>query len=194
MKTFDSFYNELISDQRWFELLRHYRNETIFKAVEKVYAQLLADNIVDVRPMSENRKHVYNILYKNPGDKLVFKNWAAKALEIQEAEKEKEWIPVTGEERAKRLKEWEAIVKGSTMANSMPKPSYKQLAEEGGILPPKPAPYPSTSLKEWYVKERHLAWITASFEPRTKEKLPGYVDEETFNRIFDENHLTDKGL
>ena len=80
MKDFETWYKELTSDTMWFELLRHYKDETIKKAGQKVFAQLVADKTVEYRPMSENRKHVYNILCKNPGDKVIKKEWIEKAL------------------------------------------------------------------------------------------------------------------
>jgi hypothetical protein len=194
MKNFDSFYTELISDQRWFELLRMYRAETIRKAAQNVFAQLVADNTVDVRPMPENRKHVYNICIKGgSGDKPLPKPFQVVQAEAKQKEEEKEWIPLTGEQRAQKLKEWEAIVKGSTMLNSMPKHSYKTLAEEGGVLPPKPAPYPITTPEEAYVRDRHFEWIKTCFEPRTGEKNLNYVSEEDYNIWYDCEYLTNKG-
>lgn len=194
MKSFDDWFNELTSDTRWVELLRHYKDDTIKKAGEKVFAQCVADNIVDVRPMSENRKHVYNILIKNPGDKPVLKNWAAKALEIQEAEKEKEWKPVTWEKRAEYLEKLQEIIKGSTMMSGVPRPTYKQQAEEGLDRPKNMPPYPVTKPEEAYVRDRHFEWIKNNFEARTGQKLPNWICEEDWNIVYDEKHLTDKGL
>jgi len=57
---FDSFYKTLIEDQRWFELLRAYKDETIKSCAEKVYAELVAKQIVDIRDMKENL--LFNIL------------------------------------------------------------------------------------------------------------------------------------
>ena len=193
MKNFDDWFKDLISDSRWFELLRHYREETIRKAAQNVFAQLVADNTVDVRPMPENRKHVYNICIKGGNGDKVVKPWHVQEAEKKEEKKAEEWIPLTGEQRAQKLKEWEAIVKGSTMLNSMPKPSYKQLAEEGGVLPPKPAPYPITTPEEAYVRDRHFEWIKTCFEPRTGEKNINYVPEEDFNIWYDCEKLNGQG-
>ena len=194
MISFDSFYTELISDQRWYELLRHYKDETIRKAAEKVWAQLVADKIEDVRPMSENRKHLYNLLIKNPGDKVALKNWAAKALEIQEAEKEKEWQPVSWDKRAEYLKQVQEIIKGSTMMSGVHKPSYKEQAEEGLDRPKNMPPYPVTTPEEAYVRDRHFEWIKNNFEARTGQKLPSWICEEDWNVIYDDQHLNGKGL
>lgn len=194
MKSFEDWYSLLISDTLWYELLRAYKPDTIKKAGEKVFAGLVADGTVEARPMSENRKHVYNIVTKNPGDKPAGKEWYLQEMAKVSSTEENNWKPVSPEERARRLAEWEAIVKGSTMANSMPKPSYKQLAEEGGVLPPKPAPYPVTKPEEAYVRDRHFEWIKNNFEARTGQKLPNWICEEDWNIVYDEKHLTDKGL
>lgn len=191
MKSFDDWFKELTSDTLWYELLRAYRDTTIKEAGKRVYANCVADGTVD-RPMSENRKHVYNILCKNPGDKVV-KPWYVQEAEEKarieyEQQKDKSWVPITGEDRLRRLKEWEAIVKGSTMANSMPKPSYKQLAEEGGVLPPKPTQHPVTSPMEYYIKERHLAYIEENYDPRTGDKLPTAIEESLYNLLYDEKN------
>jgi len=80
------------------------------------------------------------------------------------------------------------------MVNTMPRPSYKELAEEGGVLPPKPAPYPITSPEEAYVRDRHFEWIKNNFEARTGQKLPSWISEEDWNIIYDDQHLNGKGL
>lgn len=193
-KNFDSFYTELISDQRWFELLRHYKDSTIKSACEKVYASLVADGTVEARPMSENRKHVYNILCKNPGDKPKPQPFQVQEAEKKAQEQEKEWQAVTWEERAAYLNKLQEIIKGSTMMSGVPRPSYKEQAEEGLDRPKNMPPYPITSKEEYYVKQRHFEYIKANFEARTGQKLPTWVSEESWNIIYDENHLTDKGL
>jgi hypothetical protein len=197
MVNFESFYQSLTSDQQWFELLRAYKDETIRKAVEKVYAALVAEKTVDIRPMSENRKHVYNILCSKPGDKPAGKPWhvvEAEKIEAKEKEiQEKEWVPLTGEARAKKLQEWLDKVKAVEMQSAVPRVSHKEAIEEGGWIPKKDAPYPVTSKEEAYAKDRHLAYIIYAFEPRTAEKRPGVVSEEEFNISYDIEFLNKEG-
>jgi hypothetical protein len=187
MRNFDQWYADLISDQLWYELLRAYKDETIRKASEKVYAQLVADKTVDLRPVSENRKHVYNIVCKQPGDKPKGKSWSEIALEkqVQKSEDE-EWKPVSEEERDEWLKKWKLEIDNLQTVNAVPRIGYKQSIEEGGWLPPKQAPYPCTTTEEAYIRDRHFEYVRRYYEPRTGEKLPDWIPEEEFNKLYDE--------
>jgi hypothetical protein len=190
MVNFESFYQSLTSDEIWFELLRHYKPETIRKASEKVFASLVADRLQDVRPMKENRKHVYNILVQNPGDKPKV-DWTIQALEKLKVEKkeEQEWKPLFGEERAKRLAEWLDKVKGVEMQSAVPRLTYSEIAKEGGWERKKEAPYPITSPMEVYVKERHIEYIKQNYDPRTAQPLPTWIPESDFNVEYDSRNM-----
>lgn len=188
MKTFEDWFKELCSNYVWFQpASMHHKPETFRAVANKVYMQYVAAEVFP--PIQEARKHVYNKLVKEyPGDKVKI-DWVKAALEKGVIQKEDVKPPLTGEERMKKLKEWDAIVKGSTMLNSMPKPSYKELAEEGGVLPPKPAPYPCTSKEEAYIRDRHFEYIKANFEARTGNKLPSWISEEDWNIQYDNENL-----
>lgn len=188
MKNFEDWFTELISDTLWYELLRHYKDETIRKCSEKVYAQLVAEKTVSYRPMTENRKHVYNVVCKLPGDKPKV-DWVEKQLKQQEEEKKEEWVPVTWEKRAEYLNKVQEIIKGSTMMSAMPRPSRKEQAEEGLDRPKKMTPYPVTSPEEFYLKQRRLAYIKHAYEPRTAELRPGAMSETDFNLQYDMENL-----
>lgn len=183
MQNFEPWFTELKSDERWYELLRAYRDETINKAAEKVYAQLVADG--DDRPMSANRKHVYNILCAKPGDKPAPKPWYLKEEERKALEEEKEWKPASPEHVDKCVAMLDEMMRNSSMINAYPRIGYKQSIEEGGWLPKKEAPYPVTSLEEAYIKMRHIEYVKQNYEPRTGAKLPGWISEEEFNYQFD---------
>lgn len=184
--TFGDWYSKLTEDSLWYELLRAYKDETIRKAGEKVYAQLVAEETVSYRPMSENRKHVYNIVCKNPGDK-VNKPWYK--IEEQKKEAENEWKPASPEHVDKCVAEFDAMMKQSTMVNAFPRIGYKQAVEEGGWLPPKPKPYPMTTEEEAYARQRHIEYIKANYEPRTGAKLPEWIEEDEWNKLYDEGLL-----
>lgn len=185
MIDFETWYTELISDQIWFEpASMAHKPETFKQAARKVYMQCVADG--QIKPVQESRKHVYNIVCKIPPDAKA-KTWFMEELQKrEEAKKNENWKPVTAEEREKWLKKWKESINKLQTVSAMPRLSYKELAEEGGILPPKPAPYPTTTKEEAYVKDRRFHYIRLNYEPRTGEKLPGSMNEEDFNRLYDE--------
>jgi hypothetical protein len=193
MKNFEDFYKDLTSDERWFEQASiHHKPETFRKVAEQVYTLGLSDrDNFEIVPLREHRNHVVNKLNKITPDKVKI-NWVEKALEKQKVEqKEKEAPPVSWEKRAEYLNKIQEIIKGSTMMSGVPRPSYKEQAEEG--LPPKPAPYPATSSEERYLKDRRFAYITYAFEPRTGKERPGVMSEEEFNYEYDELMLNKEG-
>jgi hypothetical protein len=190
MISFPDWFKELCSNYVWYEpAIQHHEPETFRQAANKVYMQYVASEIFP--PIQEARKHVYNVLCKIPPDKKVVKDWVTKALEKHEQEKQAEWIPVTGEERQRRLAEFKAIIDAAPIVNAMPPMSIKEQVEQGGVIPPRPTPYPSTSPKEYYKMKRHDAWIETCYDARTKEQLPGWMEESVFNLIFDEENYNE---
>lgn len=188
-KSFDSWFEDLISNYVWAEPAQmHHRPETFRKLAHKVYMQEVASGVF--RPIQEARKHVYNIVCNTPGDAKKV-DWAGKALKEMEQEKEKEWVPVSSEKRAEYLNQLQAIIKGSTMMSAVPRVTRtEQAAEaEGDWLPKKPAPYPQTSKSEAYVRLRHIEYVKANYESRTGAKLPSWVEEDEWNIQYDNDML-----
>lgn len=188
MKNFEDWLRELKSDERWLEYSSmHHKDETFEKAAKKVYMQGVADGIQ--KPMQEARKHVYNTIVLIPGDKPKTKSWHEIALEQkikEDVAKEEEWAPASDEHVKKCVAEFDAMMKGSTMVNAFPRIGYKQSIEEGGWLPKREAPYPATSVRELYVRQRHFAYIAHCFDPRTAQPLPTWMEENEFNSQYDE--------
>lgn len=183
---FESFYSDLISDERWFYLLRQYKNETIKRGAEKVYAQLVADRTVDIRPMTETRKHVYNTVCKNPGDRVV-KDWSQiefeKIQKKEEEEKAKEWVPLVGEARQKALAEFKAMVDKSAMINSVPRLTNKEIIESGQVrLPRSNGDYHRSVVEQMVIakesKERirecRRKFFLDAFPDATEEEIHAY--------------------
>lgn len=193
INSFDDFYKELTSDQQWYELLRMYKDDTIRKAAEKVYAILVTDKILDIRPWNENRKHVFNILKKEcpNGDKPKGKDWYIIKQEEKEAEEKKEWVPASKEFAEQKAKEALEIIANSKTLNGVPKISHKQSVEEGGWIPKKQAPYKGTSPMDYYLRQRHYEYIKQNYDAKTAQKLPGWCDEDTFNLMFDDVYYED---
>lgn len=186
--TFDRWYGELTSDEIWFNpASMHHRAETFKKVAQRVYMGCVADGVF--KPMPECRKHVYNILANTPGDKPKQKTWVDAALEKQAEEENKEWKPASPEHVDKCVAEFDEMMKNAPMNNAFPRIGYKQAVEEGGWLPAKKGTYPATSRDELYVKERRFQYIKANYEPRTGKPLPDFIDEEEYNKLYDEGLL-----
>lgn len=188
MTDFETWYSELTSDQIWFEpASMAHKPETFKQAARKVYMQCVADG--QIKPVQESRKHVYNIVCKVPPDAKA-KTWFREELQKrEEAKKQESWQPVTEEERDQWLKKWKESISKLQTQSAVPRISYKELAEEGGILPPKPAPYPTTTKEEAYVRDRHFEYIKQNYEPKTGMKLPGWVSEDEWNIQYDNDML-----
>jgi len=188
--SFSDWFKELCQNYVWFEpASSKHEPETFRQAANKVYMQYVASEVFP--PIQEARKHVYNVLCKIPPDKKIGKDWVTKALEKHEQEKQAEWIPVTGEERQRRLAEFKALIDGLPMMNNFPR--VTEVEKAGDILPPKPAPYPITSPEEAYVRDRHFEWIKNNFEAKTGYKLPSWIDEESWNIVYDSEKLNGQG-
>lgn len=193
MNSFESFFKELTSEEQWFEnvSLRH-KPETFKTVCNIVWTLALADaNQMKVTPMSEHRRHVVYKLSKILPDKNS-KQWFQLEEEKKEVEQKKEWVPLTGEDRMQKLKEWEAEIKKVEMQSAVPVITHKQAVEEGGWLPPKGPVHPVTKPMEAYVKDRHIAYIEYAYEPKTALKKPGVISEEQFNYEYDEVMLNTK--
>jgi hypothetical protein len=143
MRTFESFYSDLISDEQWFEFAsKNHKLETFKLCAERVYAVLLSDPVMmDVTPMKEHRNHVFNKLAKILPDKPKAKAWhevEREKIEKKEAEeKEKEWKPVSWEKRADYLNQLQEIIKGSSTINAVPRLTNKEIIESGQVRLPK---------------------------------------------------------
>src|SRR5688500_14946618 len=116
-KDFETWFTDLISDERWHELSSmHHKPETFKACAKKVYMQGVADGVF--KPVQEARKHVYNIICKTPGDKPKGKPWHEIALEkkLQEDSKD-EWQPASKEFADAKAAEALEIIRNSKTLN-----------------------------------------------------------------------------
>lgn len=178
MKDFETWYSTLIRDELWYSLLRAYKDETIRKAGEKVYAGLVADGSFSYRPMSENRKHVYNIVCKNPGDKVNGKPWHELALEekIKKDIAKEEWKPVSWDKRAEYLKQVQAEI--DKIADNKIRPLFNGEAEAKGqydLPKPKATGAPSASVE---VIVEHINKVNTARRLYYLERNPDASEEE----------------
>src|SRR6186997_3088657 len=135
MIPFADFFKDLCSNYVWYErAIMHHKPETFKKVCDDVYTIHSADQNRPFPPIEESRRFVSNKLNKINPDKAKV-DWVTKALEKHETEKQADWIPLTGEERAKKLAEFKAMIDAAPIINSMPPISKKQAIEEGGWIP-----------------------------------------------------------
>jgi hypothetical protein len=195
MVNFESFYQSLTSDEQWFEnVSSRHKPETFKNVCSLVWTLALSDaEQMKLTPIADHRRHVVYKLSKILPDRDNSKQWFQLEEEKKEADEKKEWVPLTGEARMQKLKEWEAKIKEVEMQSAVPIITHKQAVEEGGWLPPKGPVHPVTTPMEAYIKDRRIAYIEYAYEPRTAEKKPGVMSEEQFNYEYDEILLNKEG-
>jgi hypothetical protein len=181
MKNFDSWYLELLEDQMWYEMASRNHSKGTFEATAlKVYTLGISDSqTFFLQPMKEHRNHVYNKLCKLPPDKIK-KPWHEIKLQEEEEKRKKEepeWIPLTGEERQKRLQEFLEVVKSAPPVKVIAPISHREIMLNGQVDKPKDPPYPSTKESEVIAHALHLEYIKQNYDPYTKLKLEGWQPE-----------------
>jgi len=186
MKTFDSWYIELIEDDIWFEnASRHHRKETFEKVANQVYVLGISDSqAFSVVPMREHRNHVYNKICKLPSDK-VKKDWVAEAVKKQEAEKEPTAPILTGEERAKRIKELLEVVQSAPAFRPIAPVSHKEILENGDWRPKPETIREPSEMEKRAALLAHLERIATarrkiyldSYPDATEEEIQAYINQ-----------------
>ncbi len=181
--TFEQFYTELQKNEPWFDQmkLRYFRKD-LKDVANQCYIFLLAsEQRWKAQDYQDFRKCYQSFLSKSP-DKV-----SAPVLQQEEVKEVKHSEPIlTGEERDRRIAEWLAAVKAQRLTNPIPKLTRKQIIEEGDWLPKKQAPHPSTSEGELKKAFFHQLYIKHNFDPRTADKVTGWVDE---NKWCEDNEV-----
>lgn len=180
MTDFETWFNELISDTRWYEVTAMHNKGKNFKlAAQRVYADTVAEgNQGFSKPMAEFRKHVYNKLVRMDFDRI----FPALQQETKEEVKE-DWKPVSEEERQRRLKEWQEVVNNSCMINAMPRLTAREILENGGWKPAKIQPrsdIEKVMIVEEYIKRARQARakVFKSYYPdASEEEVEAYCDK-----------------
>ena len=189
MKDFQQWFHNLTTSDggMWLELLRAYKDETIRAACKKVYDYCVMDEILRLRSDQETRKHIYNLLCKNPGDKVVNKNWHEKALKQEEEKKAEEWKPVSWEERKEWLKKWNDMLEGVADEKKI-RPLFDGEAEEKGQYDlPRPVAKcaPSAPIEVAIDIEIHIQYLRENYDAITREKKEGWMSEEDWRLVND---------
>lgn len=136
---FEKFFETLTSDQQWFEnVSSRHKPETFKNVCRLVWTLALSDaEQMKVTPIADHRRHVVYKLSKILPDRDNSKQWFQLEEEKKEAEEKKEWVPLTGEARAKKLAEVKAIFDSLKMINSVPRLTAKEIIESGAVRIPK---------------------------------------------------------
>lgn len=182
MKSFTDFLTELKDDQIWFENASMYwKPETFEKCARQVWMQGVADGIL--KPIQECRKHVWNIIKNLPHDRQKV-DWTKKALEKLETEKKEAWVPLTGEARQAKLKEWMEAVSKVEMVSAMPKLTVKQIIEQGDWRAVSNIA-PRSEVEKHIVVESHIEKVNtarrkmflSAFPDATEDEIQAYIDK-----------------
>lgn len=182
---FHQWFNELKSNSLWWMRMQEmFVRKDLNKIAGQVHLYLLASE----QRLKANDFQDFRRLFQSFAQKTEDTPVRPQLQQIEE-KKETDWQPVSEEERARRLKEYKALIDSMPMINNFPRLTPKEKEENGEWIPVKHIPYPTTSEKELYVKERHMTYLKHCYEPRTGEKLPGWVSEDEFNLLFENGLL-----
>lgn len=184
MKTFDDWFDELCNgNQIWTEQISmHHQPKTFKECARKVYNKYLADEIFP--SMQVARGFVGNVVAKVQPDKSYSKDWSTKALEKLEVEKKEAWVPLTGEARQAKLKEWMEAVSKVEMVSAMPKLTAKQIIEQGDWRAVSNIA-PRSEVEKHIVVESHIEKVNAArrkmflsaFPDATEDEIQAYIDK-----------------
>lgn len=174
--SFDEFFKDLCSNYVWFQpATMHHKPETFRSVANKVYMQYVASE--SFPPIQEARRHVYNKLVLIPGDRPKGKDWYKIEEQKKEAEKAKEWVPVTGEEREQWLKKWQDQVSGCQMVTSVPRLTARQIIEEGDWRAVSTIE-PRSDVEKAMVFEEHIEKVNAARRKVFTTAYPDASEEE----------------
>jgi hypothetical protein len=177
MKDYTTWYNELISDQIWYEHMSMIHRNKDFAEVSKImYGEYVSDPVRFKDSMSEQRKHLHYKLFRSkPAEK---KTVVEKLPEFKSA------VNVDylkGEERDKYLEEMKNNLKG-TKTYIPPKMSHKEIIEEGDWLPKKKEiAYDPDYYHEWKQKLMKFQEMTI------RERHPDWTEEQIKTKIYELN-------
>lgn len=175
--SFEQFWNKLVEHDIWYDQMKmRFCRKNLKQVANDCYLFLLASEQRWLAQDYQDFRRCYQSFLSKAPDEIV----RPQLQQVETEPQKKSDPPCTGEARMNWIKEWEKVVKESTMVNGVTKLTHKQIADEGDWLPKKPAPYPSTN--ENAIRERvfHTAYIEANYDPQTGNKLLTWKEEETW--------------
>lgn len=121
--------------------------------------------------------------------KIIFK-WLSLKKEFYLKETgEPEISPeaLTGEARNKRLQEWLQAIDGMQMVSTSKDPF-----EHIKSIQPKDGEVYIPKTQSDYEYQRHFEYIRDNFDVKTGEKLPTWIAEEQYNKVYDEVMISEQ--
>lgn len=179
--TLEQFTKELKSNELWLEAMRGpSRFKDLDAAIAKVYGQVISDETIKSKPMTEHRKHVFNVLGTMPfGKQTGVQLQQEKPKEEAKEEKPIESVPY--EVHQKRLQEWLNSIAKLPEVKRVPKLTSKEIMEEGQWEPKQKPTYHRDPMEiirhEYKIKYAREFSDPLSYEGRL---LPGAPDFETW--------------
>ena len=169
MMSFTDWFEELKTNELfWVRMCEMHPRKNLVRVAEETHAWLVARE--DTRDMQGCRS-LFMSFARNSPDGTVILN------KIEEKEVVKEWKPVSWQERAERLKQWQTQVNESPLLKPAYKPPSERMEEEGGVRPK------ATSFKRSEVETRlaaieHAKTVRESRKRMFIEAFPDASDEE----------------
>lgn len=181
MNDFSQWFTEMKSNMFWWQRTQEmYGKKDLNKVASEVHLYLMAGDSL------ENADW--------PGWRKLFQTFARRSDDITTVslqqgiiEKPKEdWVPLTGEERQKRLQEFLEVVKSAPPVKVIAPISHREIMLNGQVDKPKEPPYPSTKESEVIAHALHLEYIKQNYDAYTKLKLENWMPEEEWLRSLEE--------
>lgn len=193
MKNFADWYIELVEDERFYEnASRNHKKETVEETARKVYeVETIKPEEFAVKDIAEHRRHVLYKLYKVPADK-VKKTWNEIALEEKEKKRkatDPEWIPLTGEERQKRLQEYLEVIQAAPMMKPVTPLTAREKLENQGWRPKPEAIKEPTEEEKRKALENHLKLVQQARVKLFREKYPNGTPQELQKYLKQFKHI-----
>jgi len=137
--SFENWFKELTSDELWSEQASmQYKPETFKDVALKIYTNGMTDSLEFAQtPLKFHRQHVFNKLCKITPDK-VRKPWYLPKEEPKPVSVEDQPLKRGSPEYIQRLNEWQEQINKAPMMQPVPKPSSREIIENGQWRPKPP--------------------------------------------------------
>lgn len=136
--TLEQFTKEVKSNELWMEMIRvPARGKDLDAAILKVYGQVVSDETLTRKPITEHRKHIFNVLGTMPyGKQNTGVQLQQEPVKKEEAKAEPvESVPY--EVHQQRIQAWLDEIAKIPAPKRVPKLTSKEIQEEGQWEPKK---------------------------------------------------------